>query len=274
MRRVIGASVAVVLTLGMLINAQAVFAETNGGGGGNSGWVSIGSPGSPGGGSPGGGGGSTSRWGKSCELGADQDATLNGGKPGPGYVLVFCYQTFDGVPVGEAIGEWTLEQPRMDPAEVAQRILKTLTVAPIDIRTVPEDRPGRVGLIGLPTWMWANPSTRTTGPQSASACIGGTCVDLTMKVDRIEWNMGDGNTVTCRGPGTPYADRYGKQDSPTCGHRYTRTSLGRPNQRYTINATSYWVAHWEGGGRSGNFYLDQTATSHLRIGELQVLVTQ
>lgn len=257
--------------------ANPAGAETSGGGGGNSGWIGVSKPGSPGGGSPGGGdSGPGSRWGKSCELYSDQDPNLNGGKPGPGYVLVVCYRTFDGVEVsgGENIPFWTLEPPSMDPAEVAQRILKTLTVEPINIGTVPEDRPGRVGLIGLPTWMWANPSPRTTGPQSASACIGGTCVDLTMKMDRIEWNMGDGNTVTCRGPGTPYADRHGKQDSPTCGHRYTRTSLGKPNQRYTINATSYWVAHWEGGGRSGNFYLDQTATSHLRIGELQVLVTQ
>ena len=246
--------------------------------GDNGGGVWNGTPGGSGGGSPGGGGsgGGGSRFGKTCELYSSQDENLNGGKPGPGYVLVICYETFDGVRTnnGESIPFWTLQPPSMDPAEVAQRILKTLTVAPIDIRTVPEDRPGRVGLIGLPTWMWANPSPRTTGPQSASACIGGTCVDLTMKVDRIEWDMGDGNTVTCRGPGTPYADRHGKQDSPTCGHRYTRTSLGKPNQRYTINATSYWVAHWEGGGRSGNFYLDQTATSHLRIGELQVLVTQ
>ena len=247
--------------------------------GSNTGGVWAGTPGADGGGTPGGGTsgpGSASRWGKTCSAWGDQDPDLYGGKPGPGYALVVCHTTFDGVALGGHVVApfWSIETPTMDPAEVAQRILKTLTVQPINIKTVPEDKPGRVGLIGMPTWMWTNPTPKTIGPQDASDCIGGTCVDLTMKVTKVVWDMGDGNSVTCRGAGTPYADRYGKQNSPTCGYRYERTSLGKKKNQYNVTATSYWTAHWSGGGRSGDFYLEQTASSNLKIGELQVVVTQ
>ena len=32
--------------------------------------------------------------------------------------------------------------------------------------------------------------------------------------------MGDGETVVCRTPGTPYEDRFGMKSSPDCGHTY------------------------------------------------------
>lgn len=45
------------------------------------------------------------------------------------------------------------------PAELAQEALERMNLEPIDIGIVPEDQPGRLGLVGLPVWMWVqNPA--------------------------------------------------------------------------------------------------------------------
>ena len=86
--------------------------------------------------------------------------------------------------------------------------------------------------------------------------------------------MGDGTTVTCRTPGTPYQDRFGFADSPDCGHRYTKTSARKPNNAYPITATSYWVVDWTGpGGSSGQITLDLVSRTSIVVGELQALIT-
>jgi hypothetical protein len=101
----------------------------------------------------------------------------------------------------------------------------------IDIGIVPEPGADRMGLIGLPTWMWVNqPDAHTWGPITRSVSAGGVTATVTARVDRVVWDMGDGATVTCATPGTPYEDHYGNTDSPDCGHRYTRTSVGEPQR--------------------------------------------
>ena len=70
----------------------------------------------------------------------------------------------------------------------------------------------------------------------------------------------------------PYADHYGKQDSPTCGHRYEKMSTDQPDGAYQVTATSHWVVEWTGGGQSGTIEFDLTTDAlPIRIGEAQVL---
>ena len=136
----------------------------------------------------------------------------------------------------------------------------------ITIGIVPEPLPGRVGIIGLPTWMWVdNPTETTLGPISRTASAGGYSVTAIARVSRIVWSMGDGTSVTCTGPGTRYEDRFGKTPSPTCGHRYSRQGT------YTVRATSYWDVTWSGVGRSGHLTLDLTSATTITMGEIQVL---
>jgi hypothetical protein len=85
--------------------------------------------------------------------------------------------------------------------------------------------------------------------------------------------MGDGSEVVCKTAGTPYESEYGLKDSPDCGHTYTLTSAGQPDDAYTVTATSSWVVTWAGAGQSGIIRLDGiNRTTHIRIGEAQVLV--
>jgi hypothetical protein len=144
---------------------------------------------------------------------------------------------------------------------------------PITIGIVPESGPDRVGLVGLPVWMWVeNQTANTWGPISDSASEGTVSVTATATVAEVAWDMGDGSRVTCTGPGTPYTDHYGKQESPTCGHRYAKMSTDQPDDAYQVTATSHWVVQWTGGGQSGTMEFDLTTEPlPVRVGEAQVL---
>lgn len=145
----------------------------------------------------------------------------------------------------------------------------------IDIGIVPEPTPDSIGLVGLPTWMWVDePSESTWGPITRSASAGGVTVTATAEVDRVEWEMGDGQRVICTSAGTPYQDHFGKADSPDCGHRYTRTSADEPDDAYAVTATSFWEITWTGGGQSGTIAMDFTDSTQVRVGEMQVIVTR
>ena len=156
----------------------------------------------------------------------------------------------------------------VDLEALAQRAVRNLGIEPITIGIVPEDEPGRVGIVGMPVWMWVQePGPTTYGPVEGEASAGAVTVTANARVDRIVFDMGDGTTITCNGPGTPYEDRYGVTDSPDCGHQYDKQ--GDP---YTVTATSYWVARWQGPGDiDGTIELDRTTRTQVVVGEAQVI---
>jgi hypothetical protein len=166
---------------------------------------------------------------------------------------------------------WSLTPPAgpaapPDPRVLAQQAIATMGLRAVAIGIVPEARAGSVGIIGMPTWMWvADPGEQTWGPMTRSASAGGYTVTATAKVDRVVWVMGDGSTVTCKTPGTPYADSFGKKSSPDCGHTYTRQGT------YVVAATSYWTVTWAGIGQTGTIPLDFTQQATIVMGESQVL---
>lgn len=165
------------------------------------------------------------------------------------------------------------------PFEIAQGAISTLGLKAINIGITPhpvETNPDSMGVVGMPIYLWvAQPSATTYGPTGTSASAGGITVTLTASVERIEWVMGDGTTVTCTGAnakGTPYEARFDRRPSPTCGHMYERTSWSQPNHQYTVTARSFWRVDWQGAGQSGTIRIPALEeTVHLRIGELQVL---
>ena len=153
-----------------------------------------------------------------------------------------------------------------DPAQLAERAVAEMALHAIDIGIVPEEGPDRVGIVGMPQWMWVNePAPNTFGPITRTATAGTASVTATASVDKVVWDMGDGSTVTCVGPGTPYEDRFDLAESPDCGYRYTKQG------RYEVTATSYWTVAWEGMGRSDTIPLEFTATANIVMGEAQVI---
>ncbi|WP_234360905.1 ATP/GTP-binding protein [Streptomyces europaeiscabiei] len=165
------------------------------------------------------------------------------------------------VPQGEPV-------PQVDPQELAQRAVDSMTLLGPDIAS-----PKAAGkyTVGVPMWMWANQSPTTFGPNTATASAGGVTVTATAKVSKVVWRMGDGAAVTCNGPGTPYRASEGMAQSPTCGHLYAKPSTGAPNGKYQVTATSTWTIDWQGGGAAGQLTEVRQTNVQVAIGEVQVV---
>lgn len=203
------------------------------------------------------------------------DPSWEGHDPADGAVYS-CYQpqttllvTFwsQTPPAGAAVGP--------SPREVAQMAIKKMRLRAIDIGITPGPGADRVGLVGMPVWLWVNaPNAQTFGPATASASAGGITVTATARVHEITWDMGDGTQVVCRGAGTAYEPKFGKRPSPDCGHVYTKSSAHQRGDHYTVTATSAWVITWAGAGQTGTIRLNGlTRSVQIAVGEAQVLVS-
>ncbi len=153
-----------------------------------------------------------------------------------------------------------------DPEELARRAIAAMNLQAPQIGIVPEDAPNRVGLVGLPTWMWVDdPGPQTWGPISRQASAAGHTVTVAASVSKVVWDMGDGTTKTCTGQGTPYADHYGIRSSPDCGHRYRQAG------QYTVTAQAFWTINWAGIGQSGTIPMTLQRSTTITVGEGQVI---
>ncbi|MFD7444042.1 ATP/GTP-binding protein [Streptomyces sp. NPDC059909] len=158
--------------------------------------------------------------------------------------------------------------PQVDPQELAQHAVDSMALLGPDIAS---PRAAGKYAVGVPMWMWVNQSATTYGPNTASASAGGVAVTATAKVSKVVWQMGDGASVTCNGPGTPYQASEGMAQSPTCGHMYSKTSAGAQNGKYQVTATSTWTIDWQGGGAAGQLTEIRQTNVQVAIGELQVV---
>jgi hypothetical protein len=147
-------------------------------------------------------------------------------EPGKQWQVLICYTggtfTKQFVQTGGA-------QPR--PLIVqAQEAFGNLAPPAGQVRHSPDTR----GIVGLATWLWLAPGT--FGPLQGSSAEGLVAV---AEPDGTTWATGDGGSVACDGPGTPYPAGGGSD----CTHTYTRAS-----PRYDGTVTRTWAVHYEQGG--------------------------
>jgi hypothetical protein len=191
---------------------------------------------------------------------------------GTGGWYVRTCNVFGGEPV-QYEPEWSLTPPigGPTPEELAQEALAKIRLLGAAIGTAP-DADG-AGLVGLPVWLWTAMTPNTWGPISSSASAGGLTVTITGRATRIVWSMGDGSTVNCDNPGTPYEAKFADQPSPTCGHVYRQSSRTRPGAVYRISAVTHWRVDWAGGGQSGVIDTTRQSGATVAIEELQVVTS-
>jgi hypothetical protein len=127
--------------------------------------------------------------------------------------------------------------------------------------------------VNLPTWLWIERSSWRT--IRATASVPGVSVTASAVPKKVTWRMGDGSTVVCHGPGTPYRRKDNpRAASPDCGHTYRRSSAGKTNGAYPVSATITWAIRWSGGGQSGTLpALTSTAYAQFRVAESQAVNT-
>ncbi|WP_231391453.1 hypothetical protein [Nocardiopsis sp. CNS-639] len=149
----------------------------------------------------------------------------------------------------------------VSPAQVAAQAIELLPLPLPEIGLAPS--PDSTALVGLPVWLWVEGQTWSEVSRTATA--GSVSVTATATPDRVEWDMGDGSTVTCYNAGRPYTTG----GSSSCTHTYERVSGSGP---YPITATVYWDISWSGGGASGGQTLTRASESTLAVGESQAIV--
>jgi hypothetical protein len=160
--------------------------------------------------------------------------------------------------------------PTLSPGQAARTLVESFALEGITVGLAPDpNTAGSKSYVGVPIWMWAeNPTPLSYGPYVQTSTLGAVSITATAEVTSVIWNMGDGSTVTCAA-GTPFNAAYGAVDSPTCGHRYARTSASQPGGTFPITATSQWRISWEGAGDSGVINRTSTSTSAVQINEIQ-----
>ncbi|MGA5121346.1 ATP/GTP-binding protein [Streptomyces pseudogriseolus] len=247
--------------------------QAGGQGGGGSGPGGGGGGGSAGGGA--GGGEDTDLTNCTYELADPQPPAgsleWEGHEPGDGAVYEeTCRWNNSGDTIVRMV--WFAEPPgdeaAVDPAVLAQQAVDKMTLLGPDIAS---PRAAGKYVVGVPMWLWVNQSVTAYGPNTASASAGGVTVTATAKVSKIDWKMGDGSTVTCTGPGTPYNGSAGMAESPTCGHVYSKTSASAPGGKYAVTAISTWTIDWQGGGAAGQLTEIRQSDVQVAIGEVQVV---
>ncbi len=128
-------------------------------------------------------------------------------------------------------------------------------------------------LVSLPTWLWLDRAS--WGTQQATAAVPGVSVTAAATPTSVSWSMGDGETVNCSGPGTPFsAGADPAAASPDCGHTYRRSSASAPAHQFPVRATVHWTVAWSGAGASGTFPdMTTSGSAAFRVAEVQALGT-
>jgi hypothetical protein len=193
------------------------------------------------------------------------------GEAGSWYLVSCTAGTFAGtaggivwVPAGSAA-------PLPAPEVLARQAVNQLSLPGPRVVTSPS--PDRLQLVNVPTWLWLDQAA--WAPVSATASVPGESVTATASPTLVTWSLGDGSTVVCSGPGTPYeVGGDPAAPSPDCGHTYARSSAGESSGAFVVSATVSWRVSWAGGGQSGTLpALTTTSSVQLRVGESQAINT-
>ena len=132
------------------------------------------------------------------------------------------------------------------PVVVAQQATKQLDLPSTGIEMAPPTTSPQ--LVNVSTWLWLDPATWK--PYTATASIAGVAATATATPQKVVWNMGDGNTVTCDGPGTPY-DPSTPHATSACTYPWAAPSDAEPGGTYDVSATTEWSVTWTAVGAAG-----------------------
>ncbi len=133
------------------------------------------------------------------------------------------------------------------PADLAQRATDSMTLLGPDIHT--SVRAGGTGLVGVPVWLWTGTGPTRWGPNSATATVPGLSVTATARASKIVWELGDGTTLTCHGPGVPY-DRASGLDRLTDLRAPVRAVVGALRQPHLPDHRDDDLGHHVGRRRA------------------------
>jgi hypothetical protein len=176
--------------------------------------------------------------------GASATASLGVGGPQPGqWVFPVCAGpgAIDPMPPIWVTGaQPVVAAVQLSPVVVAEQAVRHLGFMSPTIEMAPPT--GSSQLVGVATWLWIDPGAWRM--LSASATAGPVTTTAVATPTRVVWDMGDGSTVTCDGPGTPYNP---STPNATTDCSYTWPAPGT----FRVTATVYWSISWTAQGAAG-----------------------
>ena len=141
------------------------------------------------------------------------------------------------------------------------------------IKTAP---PSNKMVVNVGTWFWVPRSVWKTVSVTAyiPTSAGPITVTTTATPTSLIYSPGDGNSaVTCRGPGTPWSQSRGDNDTSNCMYTYTSASHTRQAGTYAANTAIKWTVTWRSNlGIGGLLPSIRTGlTTRVRVLEMQAL---
>jgi hypothetical protein len=208
--------------------------------------VYVGTPGSSAPGGPSGGHGSvtcglfeiTGTAGVGITLGVGEAAA----DPVEGRPYFIVCRDSDGVIVYQQLITYQPGNNVVDAATLARQAYRELPLLYPQPFTAP---PATVSqLVGVRTWFWIDQTQWQ--PRTATAAVPGLSATVTATPTEVRWDTGDGTTITCKGPGTPYdPDRPDSQQHSDCSHVFEHDG------EHDVRATIVWRVRWTATDGSG-----------------------
>ncbi len=87
-------------------------------------------------------------------------------------------------------------------------------------------------------WLAIDPADWQT--RNATATAGRVTVTVTTTPNRVEWDMGNGETVTCANSGRVWQTSMDDDEQSDCTHTYHWSSRNEPGGTYTMTTTVYY----------------------------------
>jgi hypothetical protein len=217
-------------------------------------------------------------WFEPIESGETDTAKRLPGAPVPGGESLVDDQIYyrqckngDGEIVSGRWTVWTVAEAEVLAADLAYEAARELPLTHPRPATSPAI--GTDHLVGLSTWLWLEPGSWDT--LTATASVPGLSATATATPTVVRWDMGDGTTVTCEGPGVPYDPNLdAAAQSTDCSHTYQHVSADQPDGAYAATVTVDWAISWsatngEGGTLPGT---SRGTTFPVTVAERQAVV--
>ena len=127
-------------------------------------------------------------------------------------------------------------------------------------------------LVGLQSWLWVD---TPWAPAAVAASVTGVTATVTAIPQFVEWDLGDGSTLTCRGPGSGYdASQPADEQTSACSHVYERPSYAEPGGVYQVTATVTYAVTWQATDGTGADLgpVTRATTVPARVVEVQAVI--
>ncbi len=167
----------------------------------------------------------------------------------------------------------TTQAPRLRPSQstIISSSMGALNPPRPTIHTSPRYASGL--LVQTPTWLWLPASYWRT--YSTTIMVKGYAVTLYATPTTVRWNMGNGDSITCVGPGTPWIPGL-SGGLASCKYTYRHSSASKAGDRYKITATVTFVGSYTtvglGGMRGSLGAVTRSSSVYAPVAEIQGLV--